>query len=313
MDFALIGAAGFVAPRHMRAIAANGHRLVAALDPNDSVGILDQHFPDASFFLEFEQFEGHLDQLRRSGNGISYLSVCSPNYLHDAHVRLGLRNGAHVICEKPLVLDPSQVDRLLEIEGEGSSRVFTVMQLRLHPAIRALRERVQAAPRSKAEVVLTYVTGRGSWYHASWKGDVTKSGGLTTNIGIHFFDMLIWTFGAVQESHLHCMDERTAAGHLELERASVRWLLSLDVGFVPQQLAARGQRTFRSITVDGQELEFSEGFTDLHTETYRDILSGGGFKIGDIRPSIELAHQLRNAPPRLRDELAHPLLLATRG
>jgi UDP-N-acetyl-2-amino-2-deoxyglucuronate dehydrogenase len=301
-DFALIGAAGFVAVRHMRAIAATGNRLVAALDPSDSVGVLDQHFPEAHFFVEFERFDRHVDKLRRAGSPVRYVSVCSPNYLHDSHIRFGLRNGADVICEKPLVLNPWNVDALEELERETGRRVYNVLQLRLHPAIRALRERFQerlkADPTLKVDVDLEYITSRGRWYQVSWKGDEAKSGGIATNIGVHFFDMLQWVFGAVQAQHLHLKGPSAVGGYMELEHARVRWFLSIDQHTLPDAVKARGQRTYRSIKVDGEELEFSEGFTDLHTETYRDILAGGGYGLDDARAAVQLVHDIRHAEVR---------------
>ncbi|MDB4976343.1 MAG: oxidoreductase domain protein [Myxococcaceae bacterium] len=324
-DFALIGAAGFVGVRHMRAIAETGHRLVAALDPNDSVGVLDQHFPDAHFFVEFERFDRHIDKLRRRGAPVSFVSVCSPNYLHDSHIRFALRSGADVICEKPVVLNPWNIDALAALEDETGKRVFNVLQLRLHPAIRALRERYavtmqpmqpdgsphgleRASGSKKHEVDLAYITSRGRWYHVSWKGDAQKSGGIATNIGVHFFDMLQWVFGRVLDCSVHMATPETAAGHLELERANVRWFMSIDPRTLPPEVQERGQRTYRSITVDGEAVEFSEGFTDLHTATYRDILSGGGYRLSDARPAIELVHRIRHAPILAERHSAHPLL-----
>ena len=312
-DFALIGAAGFVALRHMRAIRDTGHRLVAALDPKDSVGVLDQFFPDAHFFVEFERFDRHVDKLRRRGSPIEYVSVCSPNYLHDSHIRFSLRSGAHVVCEKPLVLNPWNLDALSALENETGRRVYTVLQLRLHPTIRRLRETIlrrHVAGAAKCEVELSYVTSRGRWYQVSWKGDEAKSGGIATNIGIHFFDMLQWVFGPVQAKRLHAHNSRTAAGYLELERANVRWFLSIDEATLPDSARSQGQRTFRSIVVDGEELEFSDGFTDLHTATYRDILAGGGFGLDDARPAIQLAHDIRHTRlDRERDSM-HPITLS---
>jgi UDP-N-acetyl-2-amino-2-deoxyglucuronate dehydrogenase len=298
-DFALIGAAGFVAVRHMRAIHETQNRLVAALDPNDSVGVLDSFFPDAHFFVEFERFDRHIDKLRRRGSPIDFVSICSPNYLHDSHIRFGLRSGAHVICEKPLVLNPWNIDGLVEMEQETGRRVYNVLQLRLHPVIRGLKEREHERQRGKSakkrEVELAYITSRGRWYHASWKGDPTKSGGIATNIGVHFFDMLQWVFGSVQEKELHIRSEDMAAGYLELEHARVRWFLSIDQTTLPPEVQQKQQRTYRSIRIDGEELEFSEGFTDLHSATYRDILGGGGYGLNDARPAITLVHDIREA------------------
>jgi len=298
VDFALIGAAGFVASRHLRAIADTGNRLVAALDPNDSVGILDSFFPDAEFFTEFESFERYVDDLKRQGKPISYVSVCSPNYLHDPHVRFGLRQGANVICEKPLVLDPASLNVLSSYERETGARVYTILQLRLHPSVVALREHVKAMladnPNVQFDVELAYVTGRGRWYHSSWKADLARSGGLPTNIGIHFFDMLIWIFGDVQKSQLDRSGPETASGRLRLQHANVRWLLSIDVNTVPAAARARGQRTYRSLKLSDSEIEFSEGFTELHTASYRHILAGSGFGLADAEPAVRLAHELRS-------------------
>jgi UDP-N-acetyl-2-amino-2-deoxyglucuronate dehydrogenase len=306
LDFALIGAAGFVGVRHMRAIADTGNRLVAALDPNDSVGVLDQWFPQAHFFVEFERFDRHIDKLRRRGSPVSFVSICSPNYLHDSHIRFALRSGADVICEKPLVLNPWNIDALEELERETGKRVFNVLQLRLHPAIQALRQRYSEAPAGgKHEVDLAYITSRGGWYHVSWKGDIAKSGGIATNIGVHFFDMLQWVFGRVVECELHVSTAETAAGYLELERARVKWFLSIDAATLPPAVQAKGQRTYRSICVDDHEVEFSEGFTDLHTATYRDVLGGGGYRCAEARPAIELVHRIRHAPVRAERERMH--------
>ena len=292
--FALIGAAGYIAPRHMRAIQEVGGELVAAFDPNDSVGIIDGFFPDAAFFVEFERFDRHLEKLRRAGAGqrIDYFVVCSPNYLHDAHVRFALRYGAHAICEKPVVLNPWNVHALQEIEAESPGRVHSILQLRLHPAIRGLRERI-AADDGHHEVDLSYMTARGNWYSASWKGDVRKSGGVATNIGVHFFDMLHWIFGGLRQSTVTDATEKTNAGVLELDRATVRWRLSIDVNEIPVAVRTSGKRTYRHIAVDGEPLEFSEGFTDLHTESYRQILSGTGFRLEDCHPSIVTVAEIR--------------------
>lgn len=306
--FGLIGAAGFVAPRHMRAIRDTGNALVCAVDPKDSVGIIDSYFPDAHFFVEFERFDRHADKLRRRGEGLDYVSICSPNYLHDAHIRFALRTGAHAICEKPLVLNPWNLEALAEIEAEAGRRIYTILQLRLHPAIQALRERVRAAPAGAVfDVDLAYITSRGRWYHTSWKGAQDKSGGIATNIGVHFFDMLAWIFGPVLENRVHVMGPDAGAGYLRLERARVRWFLSIDAAHLPPAAAEAGKRTFRSITIGGEELEFSEGFTDLHTASYADILAGGGFSVADARPSIEIVHAIREAPVVGLDGAHHPL------
>ncbi|MCX6273099.1 MAG: Gfo/Idh/MocA family oxidoreductase [Bacteroidetes bacterium] len=295
--FALIGAAGYIAPRHMKAISETGNLLVAALDRNDNVGIIDSFFPVADFFLEPERFDRHLDKLRRKGEDkIDYVSICSPNYLHDAHIRLALRNDCHAICEKPIVLNPWNVDALKEIEKETGKRIYNILQLRYHPSILKLREEIQNGPADKIyDIDLTYITSRGKWYFMSWKGDVSKSGGIATNIGVHFFDMLIWIFGKPSESILHYARPDIAAGLLILERARVRWFLAIDAETLPQHIKETGRRTYRSITIDGTEIEFSGGFADLHTVTYENILSGGGFGIEDARPSIETVFSIRNA------------------
>jgi UDP-N-acetyl-2-amino-2-deoxyglucuronate dehydrogenase len=293
-NFALIGAAGYIAPRHMKAIKDTGNNLIAALDKNDSVGILDSYFPDADFFTEFERFDRHLEKLKRQGQKIDFVSVCSPNYLHDAHIRLGLRIGADVICEKPLVLNPWNIDALEEIENETGHHVFTILQLRLHPAIIALKEKIDAAPPGKKHTVdLQYITSRGHWYHTSWKGDITKSGGIATNIGVHFFDMLMWVFGPVKENNVTLHTKTTASGSLELEKASVNWMLSIDVNTLPENVRAAGKRTFRTLTIDGDAFEFSEGFTELHTQSYNDIISGKGFPMSESKKAIELVHKIR--------------------
>jgi UDP-N-acetyl-2-amino-2-deoxyglucuronate dehydrogenase len=306
-----MGVSGYVAPRHIRAIRDTGNRLVAAVDPKDSVGVLDQYSFDIAFFTEIERFDRHLEKLRRgpSGQRVDYVSICSPNYLHDAHCRLALRVGADVICEKALVINPWNLDPLLEIERETGRRVNTVLQLRLHPKLIALREKLRAEPSSRPhQVRMTYVTARGGWYNVSWKGQVEKSGGIATNIGIHFFDLLLWLFGPAGESRVHYSDARRMAGFLELERAEVQWFLSVDAKDLPFTVEAGKRSTFRSITVDGEEIEFSEGFTDLHTRTYEETLAGRGFGIEDARPSIELVYRIRSAPIAAIDGSAHPRL-----
>lgn len=313
-NFALTGVGGFIAPRHLKAIRDTGNRLVAAVDPKDSVGILDQYSFDVRFFTEIERFDRYLEKLRRGtesgAHRIDYLSVCSPNYLHDAHCRLGLRVKADVICEKPLVINPWNLDALEELEAESGHRIWNVLQLRAHDKLVALRDKLVAEARTTHDVVLTYVTSRGPWYDVSWKGQPDKSGGVPTNIGIHFFDMLMWMFGSAQGSQVHLNDPRRMAGYLDLERARVRWLLSVDARDLPEQTRAAGKPTYRSITVDGTEVEFSEGFTDLHTRVYELTLAGKGFGIRDARPSIELVNTLRTTAvtsPASSD--AHPLLL----
>ena len=293
--FALIGAAGYIAPRHMKAIKDTGNLLVAAFDPYDGVGIMDSYFPDAEYFTEFERFDRHIDKLRRQGNPVDFISICSPNYLHDAHIRFGLRSGCNVICEKPLVLNPWNVDSLIEIESETRKNIFTILQLRLHPGIIALKEKVANSPKDKKfDVTLKYITSRGKWYHRSWKGDPSKSGGIATNIGVHFFDMLSWVFGEVIESKVYERREETASGHLSLERANVEWFLSIDYNEIPENVKAQGKRTFRTLNMEGEEIEFSDGFTELHTDSYKEILSGKGFGIADAKNAIEIVSAIRN-------------------
>ena len=296
-NFALIGAAGYVAPKHMKAIKDTGNTLVAALDPSDSVGILDSFSHEVAFFTEFERFDRHADKLKRLGekHRLNYVSICSPNYLHDAHIRFALRSGAHAICEKPLVLNPWNLDALAGIEAESQTRIYNILQLRVHPAIIALKEKIEKENTStKHNVDLTYITSRGRWYHTSWKGDLSKSGGVATNIGIHFFDMLMWIFGRLDYQELHLADQRKTAGFMSLERADVRWFLSVDRNDLPPDVKEKQVPTYRSITVDGRKVEFSGGFTDLHTLVYRDILSGGGYGIEDARTSIKVVSDLRN-------------------
>jgi len=307
----MTGVAGFVAPRHLKAIKDTGHRLVAAVDPHDAVGVLDKYAFDVRFFTEIERFDRHLEKLRRGPDAdrVDYVSVCSPNYLHDAHIRLALRVGAHVICEKPLVINPWNLDALQDLERETGRRVNTVLQLRLHPQLIALRETlVSAGTADPHEVCLTYVTARGSWYDVSWKGSEERSGGLVTNIGIHFFDLLIWLFGRVVGCEVHLRDPRRLSGYLQLERARVRWFLSSDARDLPFAPEPGVKTTFRSITVDGHEIEFSEGFTDLHTRVYEASLAGRGFGIDDSRPSIELSYRIRQTAPVLIAEHLHPML-----
>lgn len=306
--FALVGAAGYIAPRHMKAIKETGNVLVAAFDPNDSVGVIDSYFPDADFFVEFERFDRHIDKLRRRHEGADYVAICSPNYLHDAHIRFALRSGAHAICEKPLVLNPWNVDALAEIEKESGKRVFNILQLRLHPSIATLRQRIAALPAGQiVDVDLTYLTARGHWYHTSWKGDAGKSGGIATNIGIHFFDMLGWVFGDHRTTKVHIHSQDTAAGISEFARARVRWFLSINAAYLPDAARQKGKSTYRSIVIGGEEFEFSEGFTDLHTDSYRDILGGGGFGVEETRAAITLAHHIRHATPAPLAGEYHPL------
>lgn len=296
-NFALIGAAGFIAPRHLKAIKDTGNNLVAALDKHDNVGILDSFFPNADFFTEFERFDRHLDKLKRKGSPVDYVSICSPNYLHDSHIRFALRYGASAICEKPLVLNPWNLDALAEIENETQKKINTIFQLRLHPAIIDLRNKISQGAKDKIyDIDLKYMTSRGNWYHTSWKGDLPKAGGIATNIGIHFFDMLIWIFGPVSDLKVTRMDRDTAAGFLELKQARVNWFLSIDYNQLPDAIKSGGKRTYRSLTLGGKEIEFSEGFTDLHTKSYEEILAGKGFGLQDARPSIDLVHKIRSFP-----------------
>lgn len=307
-NFALVGAAGFVAPRHLKAIADTGNALVAAVDPHDSVGVIDQFFPDASYFTEVERFDRFLEKRRRLAEPerVHYLSICSPNYLHDAHVRLALRVGAHAICEKPLVISPWNLDQLAALEAEYGRRVFTVMQLRFLPQLQELAQ--QPLRDGRADIELTYVTARGRWYPVSWKGVPEKSGGLALNIGVHLFDLLIWLYGTPRESSVFLSRPDKMSGVFELERARVRWFLSVDGGDLPHAARARGKTVFRALVMDGREIEFSEGFQELHTSVYRDVLAGGGFGIEDVRPSIQLAYDIRTAAVVPATSIAHPLL-----
>ncbi len=313
--FALVGAAGFVAERHLRAIRDVGGRLDAAVDPRDSVGVLDRYFPDAEFFTEIERFDRFLERRRRSQRErpIDCLSICSPNYLHDAHVRLALRTGADAICEKPLVINPWNLDQLAELEREYGRRVFTVLQLRLHPVVQRLKAECAAGGAGQRDIVLTYVTRRGKWYHNSWKGSEEKSGGLAMNIGIHFFDVLIWLYGPVRRFELHATEPSRMSGLLELQSATVRWFLSIDAGDLPAEVRERDGFAHRSVDIDGRELDLSDGFTDLHTEVYRDILGGGGYGLEDSRAAIELVHALRGARVTPAPSEPHPLLARSRG
>ncbi|MAZ54327.1 MAG: oxidoreductase [Flavobacteriales bacterium] len=297
-NFALIGAAGYIAIRHMKAIKETNNKLVAALDRFDSVGIIDSFFPSTHFFTEPERFDRHIYKLKQSKNAINYVSICSPNYLHDAHIRLALRNGADAICEKPLVLNPWNIDALEQVEKDYDKKINNILQLRLHPSIIALKNKVDNGPKNKIyDVDLSYLTSRGNWYFTSWKGDITKSGGIATNIGIHFFDMLTWIFGKVKINQCHLSKEDRASGFLELERARVRWFLSINYDLIPKNIKEIGQRTFRSITVEGDEIEFSGGFTDLHTKSYKAIIDGNGFGLKEAKTSINIVHNIRNSEP----------------
>lgn len=323
--FALIGAAGYIASRHFKAIKETGNNLVAALDPFDSVGLLDSYFPEASFFTEFERFDRHVELMKRkweNGSGedekmreekmrkgkVDYVSVCTPNYLHDAHIRFGLRVGADVICEKPLVLNPWNLEALGEIEKETGRNVYNILQLRLHPSIIALKKKISDGPSDKIySLDLTYITSRGNWYYTSWKGDISKSGGIATNIGVHFYDMLTWVFGEVKESIVHVASHDRVSGLLYLEKATIRYFLSINEETLPLEIRTAGKRTYRLLEMDGEEIEFSEGFTDLHTESYRQILGGKGFPLMDAMPSIQLAYDIRHAKPVGLTGDYHPL------
>jgi UDP-N-acetyl-2-amino-2-deoxyglucuronate dehydrogenase len=298
LNFALIGAAGYIASRHLKAIKETGNNLVAALDKFDSVSIMDNFFPQSDFFVEFERFDRHFDKLKRQGTKIDYVSICSPNYLHDSHIRFALRQGSDAICEKPLVLNPWNIDVLSDIEGETGQKVFNILQLRLHPVIIKLKHEIEAGPKDKVyNIDLTYITSRGNWYDISWKGQIQKSGGVATNIGVHFFDMLTWIFGDVKENIVHIAEPHKVAGFLSLERANVRWFLSIDANNLPENIKVKGRRTFRSIVIDSRELEFSEGFTELHNKSYMEILNGNGFGIQEARKSIETVFTIRNSTP----------------
>ena len=298
-NFALIGAAGYIAPRHLKAIKDTNNNLIAALDRFDSVGIMDSYFPDADFFVEPERFDRHLEKLKYDSKiELDYVSICTPNYLHDSHIRMALRRGADAICEKPLVLNPWNLDALQKMEQESGQRVWNILQLRLHKSIIELKRKVDNAPKDKIfDIDLTYLTSRGNWYYTSWKGDVSKSGGIASNIGVHFYDMLSWIFGAVKNNTTHIHTHDRAAGYLEFERARVRWFLSINYDVLPTEIKTKGQRTYRSITIEGEELEFSGGFTDLHTKVYQGILNREGFGLDDARQAIEIVHNIRNSNP----------------
>lgn len=316
-NFAIIGAAGYIAPRHMKAIKETGNNLVAALDKNDSVGVIDSFFPDADFFVEYERFDRHIDLLKRKGVAIEYVSIASPNYLHDSHIRFALRQGAHAICEKPLVLNPHNIDALKVIEEETGKNVYNILQLRLHPSIIQLKQEVAEAvakePNKVFDVDLTYLTSRGRWYFTSWKGDDEKSGGIATNIGVHFYDMLSWVFGDLKRNDVHLKQQGASAGYLEFNHARVRWFLSVNYDYIPEVVKASGQRTYRSITVAGKEIEFSGGFTDLHTVSYQDVLAGGGFGLDEARNSIGIVSQIRNQGVVTSDSEVHPFVKSVLG
>jgi UDP-N-acetyl-2-amino-2-deoxyglucuronate dehydrogenase len=308
-NFGVIGVAGYIAVRHLKAIKETGNNLLASLDPFDSVGIIDSYFPESDFFVEFERFDRHFEKLKRNGVSIDYVSICSPNFLHDSHIRFALRHKADAICEKPIVLNPWNIDALSEIERETGQKVYNVLQLRLHPSIIKLKEEIQAGPADKVyDIDLSYITSRGNWYRFSWKGDIHKSGGVATNIGIHFFDMLTWIFGGVVKQSIHLSQDDKAAGYLELEKARVRWFLSIDSNDLPTEALQNNQRTYRSIVVEGKDLEFSDGFTDLHTATYRSILEGKGYGLNDARTSVVIAHEIRNSKATPGRGEVHPLV-----
>ena len=310
-NFALIGAAGYIAPRHLKAIKDTNNNLLVALDKFDSVGIMDSYFPNTSFFVETERFDRHVEKLKYDkGIQLDYMSICTPNYLHDSHIRMALRRGADAICEKPLVLNPWNLDALQKIEKESGQRVWNILQLRLHQSIIDLKKKVDAAPKNKIfDVDLTYLTSRGNWYYTSWKGDISKSGGIATNIGVHFYDMLSYLFGDVKENIIHVHTHDRASGYLEFERARVRWFLSINYDVLPLEIKATDQRTYRSIKIEGEELEFSGGFNDLHTKVYEDILNGKGYGLEDTRKAIEIIHDIRNADPIGLKGDYHPLAL----
>lgn len=309
-NFALMGAAGYIAPRHMQAIKDTNNNLVAALDKNDSVGIIDSYFPEADFFVEYERFDRHLDLLKRKGTKIDYVSIATPNYLHDSHIRFALRQGASAICEKPLVLMPHNIDALEVVEQETGCKVYNILQLRLHPSIIELKEHVSKAiekdPTKVFDIDLTYLTSRGNWYHTSWKGDEDKSGGIATNIGVHFYDMLTWIFGSVESNEVHLRKSDVNSGYIELKHARVRWFLSISYDYIPKVVKEQGKRTYRSITVDGKEIEFSGGFTDLHTTSYRKILDNEGFSLTEARTSIEIVSEIREKALTLNASCKHP-------
>jgi UDP-N-acetyl-2-amino-2-deoxyglucuronate dehydrogenase len=308
-NFGIIGVAGFIAVKHLKAIKDTGNNLLASLDKFDSVGRIDSYFPESDFFVEFERFDRHFDKLKRNGTKIDYVSICSPNYLHDSHIRFALRQQAEAICEKPIVLNPWNIEALQEIENETNRKINTILQLRLHPKIIELRNKILNGPENKVyDIDMTYITSRGHWYRVSWKGDIQKSGGVATNIGIHFFDMLCWIFGEPVKNVVHLSEPNKAAGYLELKNARIRWFLSLDYNDIPNSVKECGQRTFRSITVEGEEIEFSEGFTDLHTMSYKEILAGKGFSLQEARQSVETAYIIRNAKPVGLTGDYHPLL-----
>lgn len=309
-NFAIMGVGGYIAPRHLMAIKDTGNKVVASLDISDSVGIIDSYFPDSDFFTEYERFDRHIEKLKQKGNlySVNYISICTPNYLHDAHIRFALRSGANAICEKPLVLNPWNIDALQEIEKNTNCKVSTILQLRLHPSIIKLKKELEHISQRKYDVDLTYITSRGNWYHYSWKGDISKSGGIATNIGVHFYDMLHFLFGDLSSNILHYSDSKKMAGFLEYKNARVRWFLSVDATDLPEEQVINGQPTYRSITINNEEIEFSGGFKDLHTRSYEEILDGKGFGLEDNRVAIETVSQIRTARPVGMKNDYHPFL-----
>lgn len=308
MNFTLIGSAGYIAPRHLKAIKDTGNNLIAALDKFDSVGIIDSYFPKADFFVEFERFDRHMEKLKVKGTKVDYTSICTPNYLHDAHIRFALRTNSNAICEKPLVLNPWNIDALHSVEKETGRKVWNILQLRLHESIVNLKKRIDAGPKDKIyDIDLTYLTSRGHWYYTSWKGDISKSGGVATNIGVHFFDMLGWLFGELRQNTVHVHSHDRAAGYLEFDKARVRWFLSINEEVLPNEIKSRGQRTFRSIQIEGEEIEFSNGFTDLHTKSYKQIIDGNGFGLDEAQKAIEIVHDIRHKEPVGLSGDYHPL------
>jgi len=314
-NFGLMGASGYIAPRHMKAIKNTNNNLLVALDNFDSVGILDSYFPNADFFTEFERFDRHVSKLKYEKNiSLDYVSICTPNYLHDSHIRFALRQNANAICEKPLVLNPWNIDALKNIENETGKKIYNILQLRCHPSIIALKKKIDDGPKNKIyDIDLTYLTSRGHWYYSSWKGDIDKSGGISTNIGVHFYDMLSWIFGDLKQNIVHINDHDRSAGYLEFEKARVRWFLSINYDLIPDEIKKSGKRTYRSITIEGEELEFSDGFTDLHTVSYNEIINGNGYGLEEPRQAIEIVHKIRNSKPiGLKGEY-HPFVKKARS
>lgn len=306
--FAILGVGGYIAPRHIQAINDTNNRVVSAMDVNDSVGILDRYTQDVSFFTDFERFESHLDSLNNTEDKIDFVSICSPNYLHASHIKFALKNNCDVICEKPLVLNESDLDEIKEYEAQYNKKVNTVLQLRVHQSIVDLKKEIDSSSKNDFEVDLTYLTSRGPWYHESWKGNIQKSGGLASNIGIHFFDMLTWIFGGLKKNELHISNNRIVSGYMELEKAKVKWTLSVDRKYLPKEALDKGATTYRSITIDGKEIDFSSGFTELHTKVYEGVLSGKGFGLEDARTAIRIVDQLRSLTPSGVSEKSHYLI-----